>query len=99
MHPSLHSPLVRGYFEQAKAPSDELGGTGALLKCLLRLESGGRLGSLDSHVELVPHYRSGLDPGWVLPRGLPPKGQDGKHLERTGRPKHVGIKLGWRSPF
>lgn len=39
LHPTLHSPQVRGYVVQAKAPSDELGGIGALLKCLLKLET------------------------------------------------------------
>jgi len=102
MHPGLHSPLVKGYVVKAKAPIDELGGIPALHKCLLRLESGGRLRGLNSHVELVPCYRSGLAPrfqsrepsSWV-----PPMSQDEKHLERSGRPKAVSIKLGWRSPF
>jgi hypothetical protein len=101
LHPSLHSPQVRGYVVQAKAPNDELGGTGALLKCLLKLESGDPKGVLDSHVELVPCYQSGLarferngPSPWA-----PPMGQDEKHLERSGRPKRVSIKLGWWSAY
>ena len=102
MHPSLHSPLVRGYVVQAKAPSDELRDTGALLKCLLKLESGSAIRGVDSHIDLVPCYRSGLERGNQLvpsPLGLPLNGQDEKHLERSGRPKRVGIKLEWRSPY
>jgi len=100
MHPYLHSPLVRGYVVEAKAPSDELGGTGALLKCLLRLEYGNTLRGAESHLSLVPCYRSGLaqsektgPSSWSLTMS-----QDEKHLERSGRPKRVGIRLGWRSP-
>jgi hypothetical protein len=99
-HPFLHSPLVRGYVVQAKAPSDELGGPGALLKCLLRLESLHRV--VGSHTNMVPLYRSSLaylERDEPSPLGMPPMGQDEKHLERSGRPKRVGIKLGWHSPF
>jgi len=100
MHPSLHSPLVQGYVVKAKAPSDELGGTGALLKCLLRLEYGSSLRGVESHLNLVPCYRSGLT---SLVRGessswSPTMSQDERHLERSGRPKRVGIKLGWWTP-
>lgn len=100
MHPYLHSPLVRGYVVEGKAPSDELGDTGALLKCLLRLEAGNTLRGVESNLDLVPCYRSGLahakDSGpssWS-----PTASYDGKHLERSGRPQRVSIKLGWRSP-
>jgi hypothetical protein len=99
MHPDLHSPLVRGYVTQAKAPSDELGDTGALLKCLLRLESRS-LREVDSHIDNIPCYRSGLAHlGEPSPLGLPPEGQDENHLKRSGRPERVSIKLVWRSPF
>jgi hypothetical protein len=101
LHPFLHSPLVRGYVVQAKAPSDELGDTGALLKCLLRLESSGSTKRVvDSHIGLVPCYRSGLvHESGPSPLVLPTVGQDEKHLERSGRPKRVSIKLRWQSPF
>jgi len=99
MHPSLHSPLVRGYVVKAKAPSDELGGIGALLKCLLRLEYGNTLRGAESHLSLVPCYRSGLARFRNGPSSwLPTVSNDERHLERSGRPKRVGIKLGWRSP-
>jgi hypothetical protein len=100
MHPSLHSPLVQGYVVKAKAPSDELGDTGALLKCLLRLEYGGNLRGVESHLNLVPCYRSGLTS--LVREGSsswsPTMSYDEKHLERSGRPKRVGIKLGWWTP-
>jgi hypothetical protein len=99
MHPSLHIPLVRGYAVKAKAPSDPLDGTGALLKCLLKLETNSPQGVIDTDVGQVPCYRPSLtrrerdDSGvWVLPT----QALDEKHLERSGRPKHVSIKLGWR---
>jgi len=102
MHPSLHSPWVRAYAIQGKAPSDELGGTGALLKCLLRLEHDSPQGVLDSRIELVPCYRPGLvrsSPSTGPSLGLPTLSQDEKHLERSGRPKRVSIKLGWYPSF
>ncbi|DAD50117.1 RNA-directed RNA polymerase [ssRNA phage Gephyllon.3_15] len=93
MHPSLHSPLVRGYVVQAKAPRDPLDGTGALLKCLLKLAHKHGV-PVDYPVNEVPLYVPGTAPkepsSWA-----PPERQDGKHLERSGRPKRVGIKLGW----
>jgi len=98
-HPSLHSPLVRGYVVEAKAPSDKLGGTGALLKCLLKLETGGSLTGWSGYTPDVPCYRpSGIRED-ATPWALPPMGQDAQHLERSGRPKRVGIKLGWWSPL
>jgi len=98
MHPSLHSPLVRGYVVEAKAPKDILGGTGALLKCLLKLESRG-LREVDSYIDAIPCYESGLSHTVGLPHWLPPMGQDEKHLERSGRPKRVSTKLGWYQPY
>ena len=97
MHPSLHSPLVRGYVIQAKAPSDKLEDTGALLKCLLKLETKH---TTSVHNADVPCYRPGTAPSLKEPSLWPPTtSQDEKHLERSGRPKRVSIKLGWRSPF
>jgi hypothetical protein len=100
MHPFLHSPLVRGYVVKAKAPNDELGDTGALLKCLLRLESSSFQRSVRSHPNQVSCYwpgstshESGRSSPWTASMG-----QDERHLERSGRPKRVGIKLGWWSP-
>jgi hypothetical protein len=84
IHPNHHSPLVRGWFMVAKAPESQLRGHGALLKCLLR--------SARADWGLVPHVpqrRLAIDCESV----------DAEHLERTGRPERVSIKLGWRSPI
>jgi len=97
MHPSLHSPLVRGYVAEAKAPRDPLGGPGALLKCLLKLDTDAWL--RDS----IPWHPS--DSGrtvsdrsvHTLPREIS-EGSE-QHLERYGRPKSSTLKLRWRSPF
>jgi len=98
MHPSLFSPQVRGYVVEAKAPSDQLGDTGALLKCLLKLETN-NLREADSDISVIPCYW----PGTVQKNGpsswVPPMSQDEKHLERSGRPKRVSIKLGWWPPY
>jgi len=92
MHPSLFTPQVRGYVVQAKAPSDPLDGTGALLKCLLKLEQRATLrGS-------APWLSSGTTQELITSTSspwAPPVGHDEKHLERSGRPKRVSIKLGW----
>jgi hypothetical protein len=101
--PSLHIPLVRGYVVQGKPPSDPLDGSGALLKCLLRLESRFPTGVVRVDTDLLPCYEP--SPSYdseILNREaslrMPSVSQDEKHLERSGRPKHVSIKLGWRSP-
>jgi hypothetical protein len=102
-HPYLHIPMVKGYVLQAKAPSDPLEGTGALLKCLLKLETRSPQGVIDMDVDLVPCYRPGV-PQYELVNPysyeasfrMPSGSQDEQHLERTGRPKRVSLKLGWR---
>jgi hypothetical protein len=93
MHPDFHSPLVRGYYVDARPPSDVLDGPGALLKCLHRMEARTRQQSTWSN------DREGVftDPRVTEFSGMPIA--DEEHLERSGRPKHVSIKLGWRSPF
>jgi len=83
LHPNLHSPLTKGYYVKAKPPLDKLDGVGALHKCLLE---------------------PGIS-GWPVKR--PFRAQlpidvanvDEDHLERSGRPERVDIKLGWRSPW
>jgi hypothetical protein len=85
-HPSLHSPLVKGWFVQAEPPSDVLEGPGALLKCFLKLDA------LHSADKSEPLERDSM-----ALSGVPTL--DKKHLERSGRPKCVSIKLGWRSPW
>jgi len=94
MHPSLFSPQVRGYVVEAKAPSDQLGDTGALLKCLLKLESN-NLRVADSDISSIPCYWPGTVQKYGPSSWEPPMSQDEKHLERSGRPKRVSIKLGW----
>jgi len=85
-HPYLHSPLAKGYYVKAELPRDHLEGPGALLKCFIMSEARNK-------AETFPPER-GRDArhGWMPPA-------DEKHLERSGRPKHVDIKLGWASPF
>jgi hypothetical protein len=93
----LQIPLVRGFVVQAKAPSDPLEGVGALLKCLLKLEHRNPSGVVRVDTDLVPTYEPSVSdlPDQTSFR-MPSGSQDEKHLERSGRPKHVGIKLGWR---
>jgi hypothetical protein len=122
MHPHLHSPQVRGYVVQAKPPVDILEGEGALLKCLLKLETGNYVREVNRYVNTVPCYLPGTSTGvrtrnlssQLLPQlddrtgfinfrstssQLPIGSNDEQHLERSGRPKRVGIKLGWYSSF
>jgi hypothetical protein len=97
-HSDLHTSLVKGYVVEAKIPSDPLADYGALLKCLLKLETDSPQGVLDWEVELVPCYRPGLPhlERDVASFRMPSGRQDKRHLERSGRPKRVSIKLGWR---
>jgi len=84
LHPNHQGPLTRGYFLVAKPPPDFLEGVGALTKCL-NMES--------------PSYE---DKFLELKEDRPmliADSDDNRHLERTGRPKHVNIMLGWRPPF
>jgi len=83
LDPYVHSPLVKGYYVYAKPPPDVLEGDGALLKCLLRNTPR----PWDKILE--PEEKPQFDVASV----------DDEHLERSGRPEHVNIKLGWRSPF
>jgi hypothetical protein len=84
LDPYTHSPLVKGYFVSAKPPLDHLEGSGALLKCLLR--------------NTVPSYDL-FDHGMMTKPQFDDANVDAEHLERSGRPEHVNIKLGRRSPF
>ncbi|DAD50029.1 RNA-directed RNA polymerase [ssRNA phage Zoerhiza.4_3] len=83
MDPNYHSPLTKGYSVVAKPPLDPLEGVGALHKCLMDRNWTGI--GLKSYVRpYCPVDVASVDEG---------------HLERSGRPKHVNIKLGWKSPF
>ncbi|DAD50584.1 TPA_asm: RNA-directed RNA polymerase [ssRNA phage Gephyllon.3_13] len=98
LHPRLHIPLVKGYVVEAKPPRDLLGGTGALLKCLLKLDEGS---SLRDSIPCSPDSTS-LDGFRSVPRssyGERSPRVNENHLERSGRPKSSTLKLGWRSPL
>jgi len=87
LDPNTHGPLIKGYKVRSKPPLDHLEGAGALLKCLLSM-SNRRVTpplGLDVIVESDPL-------GHLVPN------VDTEHLERSGRPKRVDIKLGWGSP-
>jgi len=84
LDPYTHSPLVKGYYVDAKSPLDVLSGEGALLKCLLRMEQ--------------PTYGILYQLGQAVPR-IDAASVDDEHLERSGRPERVNMKLGRRSPY
>jgi hypothetical protein len=81
--PNTHGPLVKGYYVRAKPPIDHLEGEGALLKCLI--------GNPD---ESLSKEENSLRANLVDVASV-----SFEHLERSGRPEHVSIKLGWRPPY
>jgi len=83
LDPFTNSPLVKGYYVSAEPPLDPLEGDGALLKCLLRMEE----------------RQYGLITRTAPPVHVGDANVDAKHLERSGRPERVDIKLGRKSPF
>jgi hypothetical protein len=85
LNPFTHSPVAKGYYVSAKPPRDPLEGTGALLKCLN--------GSSQESFALAK-TKAGASSVAVVGSDV-----DAEHLERSGRPERVNIKLGWRSPF
>jgi len=82
LHPKYFSPITKGYFEVSESPRDPLEGSGALLKCLLR----------------TPVTGFGLPKPVITRTAVDVASVDAEHLERSGRPERVSIKLGWRSP-
>jgi hypothetical protein len=82
--PTTHSPLTKGYYVRAKPPIDHLDGEGALYKCLI-----GNPGLAEVYRPPFKAKRHQLDVASV----------NDEHLERSGRPEHVSIKLGWRQPY
>jgi len=84
--PRTHSPLVRGWFVHSKPPRDKLDGVGALLKCLSRTDRVPGFGLPN------PEYKP-------TPPIFDVANVDDEHLERSGRPETVNIKLGRRSPY
>jgi len=97
MHPNLHSPLVKGYQVKAKSPPDHLEGSGALLKCLLKL-GGDAYTRTEMPWQATMHSTDCGQKPPVRLRDLPPEVQS-NHLERFGRPKSISTKLGWGSPL
>jgi len=99
--PYLHSPMVKGWRLEAKPPQDVLEGSGALLKCLLKLDANEWLEAQKSPPSRVPGSSvNGMNPmtGHLkVPSSAPEV--TSKHLERSGRPKSSSMKLGWRSPL
>jgi len=97
LHPSHQSPVVKGFVVVAKPPKDSLGGTGALLKCLLKLDASSSLRGK------VPCYSSSIPLDELAHLEGPLRERSpmvhGKHLERSGRAKALSMKLGWRSPL
>jgi hypothetical protein len=98
MHPSLHTPLVKGYVVKAKAPRNPLEDYGALLKCF-HLFGNNEIVRSETPTSSRPESMPNVN-GMAAFGGLTPiRSVNEDHLERSGRPKHVDIKLGWRSPF
>jgi len=94
--PNLQSPLVRGFVVEAKPPRDPLDGAGALLKCLLKLDkSSSKAVEACYSSSISVDGLAAVDGSW---RGNTPQ-VSSDHLERTGRPKSISMKLGWRSPL
>jgi len=83
LHPFTHGPLTKGYYVSAKPPLDHLEGSGALFKCL-----NGKTNEVFGLPKL--QMSDHIDNCDVV---------DAEHLERSGRPERVNIKLGWRPPF
>lgn len=83
VHPNHQGPLVKGFYVVAKPPRDPLDGVGALHKCLLSKD-------------WTP---PGDEPKEFRPYPISADSVDEKHLERSGRPKRVSIKLGRKSPY
>lgn len=88
---SLHRPLVKGYVGKSDIPVSRLDDLEALLKCLVLAEHGR---PSRSH-ELDPYEAGKLRRDLT---GLLPESGD-EHLERSGRPRVRGIKLGWHVPY
>jgi hypothetical protein len=83
----LHDPQVRGYVVRAPLPNNPVQEEYALLKCLLR-------SARDEDPDLEYNQAVGLVLGpWT--GGLP--AVDADHLERSGRPQRLGIRLRWYS--
>jgi hypothetical protein len=91
LDPNTHGPLTKGWYMRAKSPRDPLDGEGALLKCLLRQRAV---------MPLTPGFPEDINYRRLKQRtAVDVASVDDEHLERSGRPERVSIKLGWRSPL
>jgi hypothetical protein len=89
------TPMVKGYRIRAILPEDPLSDYGALLKCLLILNRQNEDKSLLSIPRDTEEF---LDP-LILDESDSLPTVSAKHLERSGRPLAVTLKLGWSPPF
>jgi len=93
IHPDTHSPLVKGWTVRATIPKNPLDGVGALMKVFLARAE-------DEDVTDNLRVRNFRVPDVILSAlsGIEPDAAE-DHLERSGRPDAVNIKLGWASPL
>ena len=88
LHPTLHSPLVKGYVMDARLPVSRLDDVGALLKYFLTSADS------SSGSESVDLFRKDrFDAMSYLDIDV----KDVEHLERAGRAQSVRLKLRWAS--
>jgi len=85
----LHRPLVKGFVARSVIPDSFLDGPDALLKCLSKAERGNPSEVLETDSKSAGKLRRALS--WLLPESTE------KHLERSGRPRVVGMTLGWHT--
>ena len=83
MDDELHRPLVKGYVVHSAIPENSLDDVGALLKVL----------QLEARKDLSGRRFNNDDHFDILPD------VDVDHLERSGRPQAVNLKLRWSVPF
>jgi len=88
--PELHRPLVKGYVVKSELPSSKLGDLDALLKCLVLAE---RVNPSEREDDSLTAGKLRRTLTGLLP------GTGDEHLERSGRPRVVDIKLGWHTPY
>jgi hypothetical protein len=95
------TPLVKGFVVSARSPVSKLAESGALLKCMLKLGGDQYRDGFNNPTPWLPPGASvggplGVYHDATLWASFPQS--DSEHLERSGRPQRVSIKLGWSSP-
>jgi len=88
---TLHRPLVKGYVVKSDIPVSKLDDLDALLKCFVLAEHANPSEREEHDSIAAGKLRRDLT-------GLLP-GTGDEHLERSGRPRVVDIKLGWHTPY